>query len=153
MITQRDKICQAGTDEAPLTARTSRTRVCGSYGLTSSTRMIASGSEWSITQIMLSKSVYSASTQKIPIQNGGNVSIIGIMLTLWGAWNKLCPPGRTRRSAQGVANPADLPLEGRGHHRWPSVSARDGTPDKPEFFAKQKMRPNEVLPDLLILCK
>jgi hypothetical protein len=45
-----------------------------------------------------------------------------------------------RRSAQGGANPADLLLEGRGHRKWPSVTAWPGR--NPRFFAEQKMRPN-----------
>jgi hypothetical protein len=41
---------------------------------------------------------------------------------------------------------ADLLLEGRGATcGGHAVPARDGTPGKPEFFEKQKMRPNEVL--------
>jgi hypothetical protein len=67
------------------------------------------------------------------------------------AWITLTPAGVL--TAQGVANPADLLLEGCGAatavgcttaNRW-GRSAKARSPDKPEFFAEQKMRPNEVV--------
>jgi hypothetical protein len=76
-------------------------------------------------------SFYSASTQKMSIQNlrksVAKLSIIGIMSTSWGAG--IC--ARDWRGAERLR--------------------KRRNPRKARFFAKQKMRPNEVLKNLLHL--
>jgi hypothetical protein len=80
---------------------------------------------------------YGASPQKIPIQKRWQcVDRWDYAHPLGVLGFKPWPLGGHRNCARG-ANPADLLLENR---------SSGGTPAKPEFFAEQKMRPNEVLP-------
>jgi hypothetical protein len=80
-----------------------------------------------------------------------NVPVIGmgIALTPWGAWGQAVAAGRTLQLRKG--------LEGFSHGVWPhggqTLGPERGSaePRKARFFAKQKMRPNEVLKSLLYL--
>jgi hypothetical protein len=62
-----------------------------------------------------------------------NVSIIGMMLTLWGCLDKMWPPAVDTATAQGVANPADLLLEGFSHGAAGAGARKRGAPQSPVF--------------------
>jgi hypothetical protein len=95
---------------------------------------------------------YSASTQKsINSKSVTNVSIMGIMLTpkevppLGVLGYKLWPPAADTATAQGIGGVRS------SHGVWPQRGQTLGPervsaePRKARFFAKQKMRPNEVM--------
>jgi hypothetical protein len=67
-----------------------------------------------------------------------NVSRIGIMATPWGCLGTSRGRPADTVTAQGVANPADLLLEGRGHRRWPSAAVQDR---RPRFAAEPPQSP------------
>jgi hypothetical protein len=70
--------------------------------------------------------------KRYQFKNGGNVSIVGIMLTTWGAW------GQAMAARSGHHNRA---RDWRGAER----SRKGRNPRKARFFAEQKMRPNNAL--------
>jgi hypothetical protein len=100
--------------------------------------------------------------KKINTKSAAKLSIIGIMPTPWGAsrardWrgSQIHHESNANRKAVSRSACADLLLEFAAQtprlylrlvSRSKSASGfTTGTPDTPEFFAEQKMRPNDVL--------